>query len=170
VSRRHPPDGLGQGGNLDAEFAYGEAVQHAFAAGLLGKLLLDSQAMTHAVLNLGTRTYDLCCDWPDRLGQRPGISVLADAYDRPTPRARRLICLADDLIKDQARGDPMSDAVDADVNWLGEQLMQLAFPVRMTFEECDRIEGDSLVGWHHYIVAAAGKTHRQDRWDAAGRK
>jgi hypothetical protein len=119
-SGRDSLDGLRQSGNFDAEFVYSQVVQNAFAVWPLGKLLLDLQAVAHAVLNLGAGAHNLSGDGPYSLCKGARVSALPNTADRQTPGARRLTYLADGLIEDEATNDPASNAVNADVNGFGE--------------------------------------------------
>lgn len=155
-------DGLGQGGNLDAELVNSEAVQDAFAAGLRGKLLIDIQAAPHFVLNLRARAQDFRSDRPDGLGKCARVSILPNPSDRPPPGARGLTRLADDLVEDQAITDRSTYAVDGNVNRFGKQLAQLTFPVRVALKEDDRIEGDTPFGRQDDVAAATAQEEGEE--------
>ena len=96
--------------------------------------------MTHLVPNVGARPDNFCRDRTDRIRQRSAVSVWSNPPDGPSPHARRLFSFSNGLFEDQAVLAHPSDAIDANVNGFAEQLVQIAFPVRVALEECNWIE------------------------------
>lgn len=125
-------------------------------------MLLHLQAAAHAVLDLGAWAYNLGGHRAQGLRNRSRVTVWPDTSDRPPSGARYLICLADRLVENEAVRVTTSDAVDTDVNWLGEQLPQLALPVRVAFEEGNRVEEFSLIGRQDGVALATAnaESHR----------
>lgn len=139
-SGRYFLDGFAERRDLRTEFADHQSIEDGRSVTLLSQLLLNEKPMPHGVPDLGTRPDDFSRNRADCVGQRPGVPVLGNPSDCPSPRTRRLLGLSNGLVEDQNILIHSSDAVDTDVNGLIEQLAQVAFTVRVAFEECDWIE------------------------------
>ena len=164
----HPLDSLRQAGNLNAEFSDSQPVQYNLPVRLLRKLLLNLQSPPHAVRYVGPRPDDFCFDGAERLCKRSGVSVRRYTVDRPPSRGGPLTRFVYGLVQDQPIANAASDAVDTHVNWPADDLAQLAFAVRPTFEETDGIERPRAIRRQHggALAACEGTSCKGDRDDA----